>query len=472
MSETSHAADVSDNRPWYSGIATYQWLVLAIAAAGWAFDQYESQVFTLTKDHVLRDVGGVVQAVDVNSWTDYLYAIFLVGSATGGLLAGTLADRFGRRPLLVATILFYSLFAGLMYLVTDLWHVCVIRFLVAMGIGGEWAVGASLVAETFPQRARAVSSGIFHSSSVLGIWAATCVGIFVGDQWRVAYLIGILPALLTFVVLSRMKEPEKWQEKAVELEEEKEVKRLGSFKELLGTPKWRRRALLGCALAAVGLATFWGVMVAGRDLIRDVLVRNVIAQTGFAPGSPELEQAIKDAGVSSKTTFAYGFVQIGGAGIGMLLFGPISTRIGRRAAFFWFHVLAFAIVPVACFVPQTYWQLLVIMPVFGFIVQAFHAGYAIYFPELFPTHLRATGASFCFNGGRFGTVPVMLLSALFKKGVDWHGSMTLGGWNLGLSLQGPGIDLRWAVTWMGTLYLVGAVIILFLPETKGQELPE
>ena len=104
-----------------------------------------------------------------DSWTDYLYAIFLLGSATGGLLAGTLADRYGRRPLLVATILFYSIFAGLMYFVTDLWHVCIIRFLVAMGIGGEWAVGAALVAETFPKRARAYTSGMFHSSSV--IWA-------------------------------------------------------------------------------------------------------------------------------------------------------------------------------------------------------------------------------------------------------------------------------------------------------------
>src|SRR3954470_4673666 len=451
MHETSPTLDSSDTRPWYAGISRYQWIVLAIAAAGWAFDQYESQIFTLTKDHVLRDVSGIVKDAEVNSWTDNLYAIFLIGSATGGLLAGTLADRFGRRPLMVATILFYSLFAGLMYLVTDLWQVCVIRFLVAMGIGGEWAVGASLVAETFPKRVRAITSGMFHSSSVLGIWAATGGGMYVGDHWRYAYLVGLLPALLTFVVLARMKEPKKWQEKAEELEEEAEAKRLGSFKELLGTPKWRKRALLGCALAAVGLATFWGVMVAGRDLIRDVLVRNVIADTGFAPGSPELEQAVKDANVNSRTTFAYGFIQIGGAGVGMLLFGPICARTGRKPAFFWFHVLAFLIVPIACFVPQTYWQLLLIMPVFGFLVQAFHAGYAIYFPELFPTHLRATGASFCFNGGRFGTVPMMLLSAWFK---------------------GNGVSLQTAVTCMGTLYLVGAAIMLFLPETKGQELPE
>src|SRR6476659_5865078 len=232
MSETMPALELPDTRPWYAGISRYQWIVLAIAAAGWAFDQYESQVFTLTKDQILLEVHGLTGA-NRDSWTDYLYAIFLLGSATGGLLAGTLADRYGRRPLLVATILFYSIFAGLMYFATDLWHVCVIRFLVAMGIGGEWAVGASLVAETFPKRARAYTSGMFHSSSVFGIWMATCVGIAVGPNWRFAYLVGILPAFLTFWVLAQIHEPERWQAKAEKFHEsEQQTKRLGSFKEL------------------------------------------------------------------------------------------------------------------------------------------------------------------------------------------------------------------------------------------------
>src|SRR4051794_21509243 len=176
MHEVLPAAETTDTQPWYAGITGYQWMVLAIAAAGWAFDQYESQVFTLTKDHVLYDVRRLTGA-DLNSWTDYLYAIFLIGSATGGLLAGTLADRFGRRPLLVATILFYSLFAGLMYFVTDLWQVCVIRFLVAMGIGGGGGGGGGLVGENFFQGGRGVSSGGFHSSRRAGGWGATPVGV-------------------------------------------------------------------------------------------------------------------------------------------------------------------------------------------------------------------------------------------------------------------------------------------------------
>src|SRR6266480_3380341 len=153
MHETLPAAESSDASPWYAGITRYQWIVLAIAAAGWAFDQYESQVFVLTKDPILKYLN-VSQGSELNRWTDYLYTIFLLGSATGGLLAGTLADRFGRRPLLIATILFYSLFSGVTYFVTTRGELCIVRFLIAMGIGGEWAVGASLVAETFSRRAR------------------------------------------------------------------------------------------------------------------------------------------------------------------------------------------------------------------------------------------------------------------------------------------------------------------------------
>jgi MFS family permease len=435
MPEPSPVLESLDNRPWYAGISRYQWIVLAIAAAGWAFDQYESQVFVMTKDSILKSLD-ITDKAELNSWTDYLYTIFLVGSATGGLLAGTLADKFGRRPMLIVTILFYSVFSGMSYFVTARWELCVLRFLIAMGIGGEWAVGAALVAETFPKRARAYTSGIFHSSSVIGIWMATLVGIVIGSNWRYAYLIGILPALLTIWVRIRVKEPEKWQEEAEKLQESGSGrKQLGSFKELLGTPMWRRRALLGCALAAIGLATFWGVMVAGSDLTRDFLTH-----AGYS--SEE---------VSLWTKITYGFVQMSGAAVGMLLFARICARFGRRPAFIAFHIMAFIIVPITCFLPQTFWQLLIILPIFAFFVQSFHAGYAIYFPELFPTHLRATGTSFCFNGGRFGTVPMMLLSAWFK---------------------GQGIEVRWAVTWMGTLFLVGAVIMLFLPETKGQDLPE
>ena len=116
---------------------------------------------------------------------------------------GMFADRWGRKPVMVATILFYSLFAGLTYFVTNVWQVAVLRFLVAMGVGGEWAVAAALVAEVFPKHARAHASGIFHASSCLGVWTSGLVGLAVAAHWRFAYLVSVIPALLVVWVWSR-----------------------------------------------------------------------------------------------------------------------------------------------------------------------------------------------------------------------------------------------------------------------------
>jgi MFS family permease len=422
--------------PWYEGVTRYQWLVLAIASAGWIFDVYEGQIFNITRGDLLADILGN-EAAGVKKWGDIFLAVFLLGGTVGGLAAGSLADRFGRRPILVLTILLYALFSGLTYFATELWHVAALRFVVAMGVGGEWAVAASLVAEVFPPRARAHASGIFHASSVLGTWLAALAGMAVGAEWRLAYLIGVLPALLILWVRATVREPDQWQAKADEAKTSARARaELGSFRQLLWHAPWNRHAILGVALAAVGLGTFWSVTVAGQDLAREMVIRNGMSAAQAA------EQA----------KFAYGIVQTTGGGLGMLAFGPISARFGRRRTFIAFHVLACLIVPLACFGPQTYTQLLVVLPLFGFLTLAMHAGYAIYFPELFPTHLRATGASLCFNGGRVVAVPVLLASGHLKAM--------------------EGVDLRWAIAALGSLFLLGAVLMLFLPETNEQELPE
>ena len=153
-----------------------------------------------------------------------------------------------------------------------------------------------------------------------------------------------------------------------------------------------------------------------------------------------------------KSKFAYGIVQTAGGGLGLLAFGPLCAKFGRRRTFIVFQLLAFLFVPVTCFGPQTYQQLLWVLPVFGFLTLGMHAGFAIYFPELFPTHLRATGTSFCFNGGRILAVPVLFFSGWLKAR--------------------EGLNFGVAVSSLGLLFLVGAVLIMFMPETKGQELPE
>jgi MFS family permease len=159
-----------------------------------------------------------------------------------------------------------------------------------------------------------------------------------------------------------------------------------------------------------------------------------------------LEQA------AERAKFAFGIVQTSGTGLGLLCFGPLAERIGRRGAFALMHLTALAIVPMTCYLPQTYGQMLCMLPVFGFFTGGSHAGYAVYFPELFPDHLRATGTSVCFNGGRLVAAPVLWLSGMLK----------------GL----PGMDLRQAVMILSSLFLVGLVLLIFLPETRGKPLPE
>ena len=418
---------------WYEGITRYQWLVLVIASAGWIFDVYEGQIFNITRGDMLKEILNTSDDAEVLKYGDFFLAVFLLGGTFGGLLFGSMADRFGRRPVMVMTILMYSVFSGLTFFATSLWQVAALRFLVAMGVGGEWAVAASLVSEVFPTRARAQASAIFHASSVFGTWMATLAGIAVAAQWRYAYLVGVLPALLVLWVRASVNETDKWKAR-VEAKDSRQ--QLGSFSDLLLNPKWNRRAFLGMALAAVGLGTFWSVTVAGQGLANQMLVTNGVAEA--------------EAAQSAK--FAYGIVQTTGGGLGLLCFGPLSAWLGRRRAFMWFHVLAFLIVPVTCFLPQGYTTLLLMLPVFGFLTLGMHAGYAVYFPELFPTHLRATGTSFCFNGGRILAVSVLLFS----------------GWLKGR----PDVTFQVAVSGLGVLFLAGFVLMFFLPETKGQELPE
>ena len=234
-----------DSRRWYDGVTRYQWLVLAIAAAGWAFDQYETQIFVMTKDRMVAEVKQVHGAA-VDEWADQLSAYFLLGSALGGLVAGSLADRYGRRPLLVATILFYSIFAGLTYFATEFWQLAIIRLFVAAGTGGEWVVGASLVAEVFPKQARPYAAGIFHGTGVLGYWTAASVSIAIGTQWRLAYLVGVLPALLTVWILTRIEEPERWQQ-AVKHSHQVTNERHGQFFRTAANPELAAACALGPA---------------------------------------------------------------------------------------------------------------------------------------------------------------------------------------------------------------------------------
>ncbi len=337
--------ELTGRRAWYSEVTSYQWLVLIIASAGWVFDTFEGQLFNITRTDLLSDL--LAESGDVESakrrWGDIFLAVFLIGGTIGGIGFGALADRWGRKWTMSATILIYSIFSGLTYFATELWHVAVLRFLVAMGVGGEWSVAAALVAEVFPPAARARASGIFHATSVLGTWMAAVVGMLVASDWRVAYVIGVLPALLVLAVRSQLEEPKRWKESA-QVDQPR-----GRLRDLWMDPVWRRHAILGVLLAGVGLGTFWGVTVAGQDLVQQLLLK--------------LGKSPSEASASAK--FAYGFVATAGSGIGLLAFGPLAERIGRRGAFALVQLLSLLVVPITCYLPTTYGALLMLLPIYG-----------------------------------------------------------------------------------------------------------
>jgi MFS family permease len=418
--------------PWYQGVTGAQWLVLVIASAGWVFDTFEGQIFNLTRGQMLQDLlGSGASQESIRSWGDRFLSVFLIGGTCGGILFGALADRFGRKPMMVLTILLYSIFSGLTYFASSLWQVASLRFLVALGVGGEWAVAAALVAEVFPTKARAHASGIFHATSVIGTWLAALSGLMVGSNWRVAYLIGVIPALLVLWVRTGIDEPESWTSSKTQNSGEP-----GGFRLMFQDPTWRRRAILGILLASVGLGTFWGVTIAGQDLTEELLKR-----TGFT-GSAMVARA----------KFAYGIVETAGGGLGLLCFGPLAERLGRRRAFMLMQGMALVVVPFTCYVPSSYSQMLICLVSYGFFTLGIHAGYAVYFPELFPNRLRATGTGLCFNGGRLIAASILWFSAYLKSR--------------------PGVDIRLAVTSLSLLFVFGIIIIALMPETKGQQLPE
>jgi MFS family permease len=426
---------MSSSAKWYHGVTRYQWLVVLIASAGWVFDAFEGQLFNVSRGQMLADILHVApEHPDVRRWGDIFLGVFLAGGTFGGILFGWMGDRWGRQPTMIITILFYSIFSGLTFFANSLWQIGALRFLVAMGVGGEWAVAAALVGEVVPPHARAHMSGLFHSTSIIGTWLAAWTGIVAGANWRVAFLVGIVPALLVLWVRARVREPETWvtaKTRAVT----GTGTQLGSFRDLLLNPRWNRRAIFGMLLAAVGLGTFWAVTVAGQDLAKDFLVRHDV---------PAAEAA-------QRAKFAYGNVQAIGSALGMLSFGPLAVRFGRRRTFVFYHAAALIVVPLTCFAPRSYGMLLALLPLYGFVTIGIHAGYAVYFPELFPNHLRSTGTGFCFNGGRFLASSMLIFS----------------GWLKAL----PGMDLRLGISLMAGIFLFGILIITFLPETKDQPLP-
>ncbi len=473
MPTNSPAAQVI---PWYQGLDRYCWIVLTIAALGWLFDTMDMNLFNLVRSSSVRDLlrEGIsdpdVLELETRRVGGWITAAFLIGWSAGGFIFGVLGDRLGRTQTMILTILIYAGFTGLSSLAWNWESYAVLRFMTGLGVGGEWAAGAAIVAEVFPERSRPMALGSLQALSGFGnMMAAVITFTLAGLSWRWVYVVGAFPALLVFWIRRSIKEPEKWQQaKAREsLGEE-----MGAISELFRDPVLRRNTIAALLMAIAGQGALWGIGFWSVDLLTSVL-----DPFSVAPADMDRTKSIMF------------LVQQVGAVVGVYLFAVFSERTNRRTAFFFWFGLGIVVVPLffwtVALAPATSLPASVdgiagvltfssALPegarvtvtvatllafVLGFATLGPFSGYTVYFPELYPTRLRATGCGVCYNGGRFlAAVAPVALGALTTHFAAQPNAVAGG--------------MPMAATVVTGIYLLGFIGAALGPETKGKPLPE
>jgi MFS family permease len=457
----------------------YQWFVFTVAAVAWMADCMDQQLFNLARQTAVTDLlsrhaaatGTAVRAEDVKTFATLSTSIFLIGWATGGLVFGVFGDRLGRVRTLTLTILLYSIFTGLSALSVTVWDFCAYRFLTGLGVGGVFSAAVALLAETMPTSARPYALGLMQATSAFGNCTAAGLFILLGllelngrldalkplTAWRLLFLIGIGPAVLVIFIQRRLHEPDSWRQ-ARAAAATGVGKKLGSYVELFSEPRVRRHALLGMLLSFAGVVGLWGIGFFSIDLQQNIF-RPLFAAEATQLGLANIDydryvrgQNIVWAGVTSLMLNV-------GAFFGIAAFSWLAQWLGRRPAFAVAFVLAGVSTGGLFMFMRTRADILWMTPIMGFCLLALFGGYAIYLPELFPTRLRSTGTSFCYNVGRFvaATGPIalgVLTNDVFAKA------------------KGYAEPERYAGLAMCSVFLLGLAVLPFLPETKGQPLPE
>ena len=442
---------------WYQGIERYCWVVLTVAALGWLFDTMDQNLYNLIRQASLEDLlkphDGALTLQEKNDLSarakeigGTINAIFLVGWAIGGFAFGILGDRMGRTKTMISTILIYAVFTGMSGLAHS-WQVYALaRFLTGLGVGGEWAAGASLVAETFPARSRPMALGFLQALSAIGNMLAAVITMGIGGdlRWRWVYFVGIVPAFLVVWIQTGIKEPEKW----LQAKERASLgKEMGSIAQIFGHPSLRRNTIAGILMAVAGQATLWGIAFFSTDFVRENLLGSGVSR----------EEA------SSLKNWMF-FIQNFGSFIGIYIFAVLAEKFNRRKAFLasfaasWVSVLAF-FWGVSSAGPSAPVAALALAFVMGFCTLMPFSGYTMYFPELYPTRLRATGCGFLYNAARIfaAAAPIALgkLSAWVTK-----------------SYGSPQKAFPIAATIVSFIYILGFIGTWMAPETKGLPLPE
>jgi len=412
VGEAGHLREITP-RQWKAGVAA--WL-------GWLFDGLDMHLYTLVAAPFVAELLRAASTADaaVREKSSWIQAAFLVGWALGGAFFGRLGDLLGRSRALGLTILTYAGFTGMSFLAQTWWQLLIFRFLAALGIGGEWAVGASLLSETWPKRWRPWIAAVLQTGVNLGVLAA-CLVVYLLAQAppRYVFLIGVLPAVLVYYVRRHVPEPDEWHEARTRRASKPPPP------SALFAPEIRRITLLTIVVCACSLTAWWAFMFWNNQHLRHL---------------PEVATWPEDR--RQRFISAAFFLVIGVSVVGNFFAGWIARNLGYRRGLALMFTGFFAAMFGGFCVPRDHLGLLPWIAAVGFFSGVFGL-FTMYLPPLFPTLLRTTGAGFCYNIGRLAAAAGTVFFGLFSQ---------VG-------------DFRKALLWASLLFLPALLVALILPET-------
>lgn len=441
------AVSTSDEIPWYKTLNRAQWNTLLASNLGWLFDGFETYSLILTAGVALRQLLEPALYPQIPVYVGTVIAITLLGWGIGGMIGGILADYIGRKRMMIIAILAYSIATGLSAFSFDWISFAIARFVVGIAIGSEWATGSSMVAELWPDRARGKGAGLMQCGLGIGFFLASFVWLFVSqtgpDAWRYMYLIGVLPALLTLWIRRRIPESKIWEASNEQRKRTLERKRAGeaiaeherglarfTLVDLFTDPSVRGRTLVVFLMSMTTTVGFWGISTWVPPFI----------------GSLAAKEGLQAAQWASYAGMAYTF----GSVMGYIGFGFLADTFGRKPVTILFFVLTLVMTPILFFVTQDLTLLLIFACINAVFSNGQYTWMPVWLPELYPTRMRATALAFAFNGPRFIAFLGPLLAGTMIVGFGGYGQ---------------------AAMVLATIYVLGIVVVPFLPETKGKPLP-
>jgi len=380
-----------------SGIAA--WL-------GWMFDGLDMHLYTLVAAPFVALLLGGLATTDpaVGKYASIIQGAFLFGWALGGGFFGCIGDRFGRARALSLTVLTYAAFTGLSFFAETWWQLMIFRFLAALGIGGEWAVGASLISETWPKSWRPWLAAILQSGVNVGILLAGLANfLMAGAPPKYLFLVGVLPALLVFWIRRAVPEPEEWHAARAQARNQQP-----GLAELF-RGETRRITIWVMIVCGISLTAHWAFMFWHQQHLRNL---------------PEVLAMSAEARNKLASTAMY--LVIGSSITGNFFSGGMARYIGYRATIGWAFLVYFVAMCGAYFTARDHTALLWWFPLIGFCQGAFGL-FTMYLPPLFPTLLRTTGAGFCYNIGRIAAAFGTVFFGLFSKVGDHRAALFYAG---------------------------------------------